>query len=184
MRRIERLSARDANKMRGELTNVYKGAWSDTGFFPVEEELRGFSERLQRHTSNPDFRLCVKFSRRTPVGFAYGYTSVPGGWWRQMVAAGLPEEVADRWFEDCFEFAELAVVPGSQRRGIGGALHDALLEELPHRSSVLSTQRANGRALSFYMRRDWVLIEEDFFFPNRVYPYAILGFDLSRERGT
>ena len=182
--RIERLEADRAPEIRGELTDVYRRAWSNTGFIPVLEELRGFSERLLRHTSNPDFRLCVKWLRNSPVGFAYGYTSVPGGWWRQMVAAGLPEEVADQWFEDCFEFAELAVVPGSQSRGIGSALHDALLEDLPHRSSVLSTQRANEKALRFYTRRDWDVIEENFFFPNRVYPYAILGLDLSEERGT
>jgi ribosomal protein S18 acetylase RimI-like enzyme len=182
--RIVRLGADDAAEIRGELTDVYRGAWSNTGFFPVEEELRGFSERLHRHASNPDFRLCVKWSRTSPVGFAYGYTSVPGGWWRQMVTTGLPEEVADRWFEDCFEFAELAVMPGSQSRGVGSALHDSLLEDLPHHSSVLSTQRANEKALNFYKRRDWAVIEENFFFPNRIYPYSILGLDLSRERGT
>jgi GNAT superfamily N-acetyltransferase len=182
--RITRLGPGEADEMRAELTDVYRRAWSDTGFFPVAEELRGFSERLHRHASNPDFRLCVKYSRDAPVGFAYGYTSVPGGWWRQIVAAGLPAEVADHWFEDCFEFAELAVVPGSQTQGVGGSLHDALLEGLPHHSSVLSTQRANEKALNFYRRRDWKMIEEVFFFPNRVYPYAILGFDLTRGRGT
>lgn len=166
------------------LSDIYRKAWSATGFFPVEEELPGFSARLERHASNPDFRLCVTREGGSAVGFAYGYTSVPGGWWRQMVAAGLPPDAAEQWFDDCFEFAELAVVPGYQRRGIGGALHDRLLDGLPRRRAILSTQKENHKALGFYLRRGWNIMHDEFFFPNRLYPYVIMGLDISGERGT
>jgi GNAT superfamily N-acetyltransferase len=181
---IEDVQAEEAGGMCGALSDIYRRAWSETGFFLGNEELQSFSDRLQRHSSNPDFRLCLTRERGSAVGFAYGYTSVPGGWWRQMVAAGLPTDAADEWFDDCFEFAELAVAPRYQGRGIGAALHDRLLSGLPHRNAILSTQKENHKALSFYLRRGWRVMHDEFFFPNRLYPYVIMGLDISGGRGT
>jgi GNAT superfamily N-acetyltransferase len=182
--RIERLEGTVVNEMGASLTDVYGKAWAETGFFEVQEELRGFSERFHRHTANPGFRLCVMYKDEQVVGFGYGYSSAPGGWWRQMVASGLPSHVAEEWFRDCFEFAELAVVPGDQGRGIGAALHDRLLDELPHHRAILSTQKENRRAVDFYSRRGWTVVDDEFFFPNRLYPYVIMGLVLSGEQET
>jgi GNAT superfamily N-acetyltransferase len=175
---VRRMGASEARYEQQELAHVYRAAWGPTRFAPAEDDIDSFGERLVRHSSNPDFTVLLADVDSEVVGFAYGYTSVPGGWWRQTVSTSLDNDSARKWFEDCFEFAELAVVPEHQRHGIGGALHNELLAGLPHQSAMLSTQRDNWIARAFYAHRGWIDVIDGFDFPNKPYPYAILGLDL------
>jgi ribosomal protein S18 acetylase RimI-like enzyme len=170
--------------MQLEVVELYRKAWAPTQFAPVGVELRSFGERFLRHSANPDFGMSVAHVSEQPAGFAYGYTSVPGGWWRQAVTSGLPKDLVDRWFDDCFEFAELAVDPRHQRRGIGAALHDELLEGLPHQTAMLSTQEDNVNARNFYARHGWKLVSGGYRFPHKEYPYVILGLELTSRRSS
>jgi ribosomal protein S18 acetylase RimI-like enzyme len=170
--------------MQLEVVELYRKAWAPTNFAPVREDLRSFGERFLRHSANPDFVMSVAQVLVTPAGFAYGYTSVPGGWWRQAVSSGLPTDVVVRWFDDCFEFAELAVDPRHQGSGVGGALHDELIKDLPHKTAMLSTQENNIRARSFYARRGWKLVAAGYRFPHKEYPYVILGLELASRRNS
>ena len=66
---------------------------------------------------------------------------------------------ADAWVGGHWEFVELAVHPEHRRRGLGGHLHDALLEGLPHERSLLQTDAApDGAGHSLYRRRAWQMI--------------------------
>lgn len=170
--------------MELEVVELYRLAWSRTKFAAEKEDLDSFGERFLRHCVNPDFVIAVALAAESPAGFAYGYTSVHGGWWRQAVSSSLPEDVVHRWFEDCFEFAELAVDPRHQQKGVGSALHDKLISDLPHQTAMLSTQATNESARSFYDHRGWVVVREGFRFPHKPYPYVILGLDLGSVRAT
>src|SRR6266542_445738 len=57
-----------------------------------------------------------------------------------------------------FEFTELHVRREFRRRGIGGSLHDALLEGVDAPTAVLSTQTDNEPAISLYAGRGWQVI--------------------------
>jgi GNAT superfamily N-acetyltransferase len=178
---FRRVDKAEARSLQVEVVELYRSAWANTKFRPAKGDLDSFGERFLQHSENPDFRMSLALDDEWAAGFAYGYTSVPGGWWRRTVTAELEESAVRFWFEDCFEFAELAVAPERQRRGVGGALHDELLDHLPHQTSLLSTQQGNEEARSFYARRRWQVVRENFLFPQKSYPYIILGLELVRK---
>jgi ribosomal protein S18 acetylase RimI-like enzyme len=180
---VRTLGGRGAESVCGAVVEAYRRAWRPTVFWPGRSGVNEFGPRMLRHSGNPEFRLCVASLDARVVGFAYGYTSVPGGWWRETVAAGLNRADAGNWFGDCFELAELAVVPEHQQRGLGRRLHDLLLTGLPHRTSLLSTQMDNEPATRFYLRLGWSVIRSDFAFPNRPHPYLIMGLALGDREG-
>lgn len=182
--RVAKMSRNEAQSKQLEVVELYRLAWSETEFVAEKEDLDSFGDRFLRHCANPDFVMAMVDMSGGSAGFAYGYTSVPGGWWRQTVSTELPEGDAHRWFDDCFEFAELAVDPRHQRKGLGAALHDELLADLPHQTAMLSTQQDNARARTLYSHRGWIVLIDGFRFPHKKYPYVILGLDLARRRAT
>ncbi|MPZ68637.1 MAG: GNAT family N-acetyltransferase [Actinobacteria bacterium] len=181
---IARLSAEETARIRAELVKVYREAWSTTKYALTRHQIRDFASVFDMHLGRDDFRAVT--ARDDPdgpmLGFAYGYTSAPGGWWRETVIDGLPKEATEVWFADSYEFVELAVIESARGRGLGGALHDALLEGIERKTSVLSTQCGNAAALALYRARGWTTISGDFRFPNRPYPYAVMGLVLN-DRG-
>ena len=129
-------------------------------------------EILPRHAARDGFRfLAARSSAGALAGFAYGYIGAPGQWWHDIVAAAMSPAERDRWLAPGhFEFAELHVHPGFRRRGIGGRLHDELLEGLSSRTAVLSTQVDNEPALALYRGRGWrIVVDELDFGTGRLY---------------
>jgi ribosomal protein S18 acetylase RimI-like enzyme len=179
---VSLIATPDLADLREQLVEVYRAAFAAPPYREGEAEVRRFAEEtLPRHAQRPGFRCCVARDRDKDlvVGFAYGYTGQAGQWWHDVVARALDRATADRWLPGSFEFVELAVTPAAQGRGIGGRLHDALMEGLPHRTALLSTRRAETPALRLYRRRGWVPVLENFVFPGGAEPYVILGLDLS-----
>ena len=117
------------------------------------------------------------------MGFAYGYNGGPGLWWFDLVSTAIDPHIYDQWMTNYFEVVELAVAPPYQGLGLGGRLHDRLLEGLPHQTAVLSTIQFETTALLFYRKRGWVTLLQDFYFPGSKNPYLIMGFDLRKRYG-
>lgn len=107
-----------------------------------------------RHRARADFRLATARDKDRLVGFAWGYTGHRGEFWPDLVLRTLPE--LRPWVGGHFELVELAVLPSWRRRGSGAALHDALLDGLPHDRGLLSTD-ADDRdpAVRLYRSRGW-----------------------------
>lgn len=118
-----------------------------------------------------------------PVGFTYGYTGRRGQWWTDQVARHLDPERARVWLSGHFELAELHVHPSYQGRGIGGELHDRLLEGLPHTRALLSTRQAPTVAIALYRSRGWRLVVGPIHFNGAPDPYLILGKELEPGAG-
>jgi ribosomal protein S18 acetylase RimI-like enzyme len=146
---------------------------------PVTAEQR-MNDILPRHAGRTDFRfLAARTEDGRLAGFAYGYVGAPGEWWHDRVAAALGKEQSRYWLQPGhFEFVELHVHPQFQRRGVGGRLHDALLEGLRSPTAVLSTQRDNEPALALYRRRGWRVILNEIVFGSEYAPYCVLGKEL------
>jgi ribosomal protein S18 acetylase RimI-like enzyme len=119
-----------------------------------------------QHASRAGFRGLVARDGATGaiLGFADGYTADRRLYSASLVADALGEELATRWLEDCFEFVELAGVKDARGQGIGGALHDALLADLPHRTAILAVDPRAAPAIGLYRARGWRVLRDDFRF--------------------
>jgi ribosomal protein S18 acetylase RimI-like enzyme len=140
-------------------------------------------EIVPRHLTRDGFRFVSEEDDEGRLaGIAYGYLGGPGQWWHDLVAAQMSDEDRSRWLgPGHFEFVELAVRPDLRGRGIGGRLHDALLEGLSSPTAVLSTQIDNEPALSLYYNRGWQIVVPEVDFGTEPTPFCVLGRILSRK---
>src|SRR5262249_25466600 len=123
---------------------VFGGA---LGFPPRHGRVKGFADTLTRHAGYTGFRAFGAFNlRRRLVGFSYGYSSQPGLWWREQVAAPLSDAQRQEWFSDAFELAELHVHPSAQGQHLGSRLHDLAVHSHAHRTALLSVMHRSQRA--------------------------------------
>jgi len=133
-------------------------------------------ERMKRHIKYVDFKGIVAINDENEVvGFTYGYRSMGGQYYNQLMREALHLEQVDQWLQDCFEFVELAVHPQYQNEGLGMKLHNELLEGISNRTSILTTQINNEKARSLYKRLDWVDVLEPFHPSESDVPYVIMG---------
>ncbi|TLS36956.1 GNAT family N-acetyltransferase [Pseudalkalibacillus caeni] len=119
-----------------------------------------------------------KDTKERIVGFAYGYSSFPDQFYRQKIAAQLTEEQIKHWLSNCFEFVEIAVDPSYKRLGIASRLHDELLSQADHRTSVLTTGTSNNPAIKFYQKKGWMLIKMNAPVLSIESPQIIMGKEL------
>lgn len=139
-------------------------------------------ERMKRHVEYADFKGIVAINDENEVvGFTYGYRSLEGQYYNQLMREALNLEQVEEWLQDCFEFVELAVHPQYQNEGLGTKLHNELLKGISNRTSVLTTQINNEKARSLYERLEWLNILEPFHPSKNDVPYIIMGKTLKTK---
>ena len=159
---IVEVTGSEAIRLLPELVDVYRSAFTVPPYNEDEGAVARFrGEQLPRHAEREGFRCVVAREDEQTLGFAYGYTGRRGQWWTDYVAERVPQELADEWLDGHFEFVELAVDPDHHGRGLGGALHDALLAGLPHTRALLSTWRDEVPARRLYLTRGWTVLQEE-----------------------
>ena len=165
---LERLSPREVLARRDEIARVW------TWVTPERVD-----EILPRHVERRGFRFVAATSGGRLAGFTYGYLGEAGQWWHDLVASAMTREQRDRWLAPGhFEYTELHVGPEFRRIGLGGRLHDALLEGLDSRTAVLTTQVDNEPALALYRGRGWqIVVPQLDFGSGRL--FAVLGKELT-----
>jgi ribosomal protein S18 acetylase RimI-like enzyme len=131
------------------------------------------------YTGFEDFHGLVAKAGDEYVGVALGARSRPGRWWHDQVTPvlGLDHPA----LQDAWRLMELAVIESHQGQGIGGLLHDALLEKQPCPRVLLSTEVDNERARRMYERRGWYYVHATVDFPGEPHPYAIMGKEIERR---
>jgi ribosomal protein S18 acetylase RimI-like enzyme len=164
---IREVAGKDVLSLRRELAEI----WPDASRARVDEI-------LPRHVARDGFRFLGAFAERRLIGFVYGYRGGPGQWWHDRVATALGPDGEQRWLASGhFEFTELHVRSDFRRRGIGGRLHDALLDGIDAPTAVLSTQTDNQPAIALYAGRGWQVIVPYLDFGSGR-PFLIMGCDL------
>ena len=177
---IAELRPADLRPLRAQLLRVYRETFSGPPYNEREDDVVIFYDRLLRHSQYPGFRfLAAMATGGDLLGLTDGYSSLPGQWWHEVVGREMSPELRREWLQGAFDFTELAVRPSARGRGIGGPLHDALLEGLPHPTACLSTHQSQTVALGLYRKRGWVELLRDYHFPGFAQPYLILGKKLS-----
>jgi GNAT superfamily N-acetyltransferase len=177
---IRRLKSAEMDEaVLDQIKATYREVFRSAPYFENEENARLFAEYLPGYVWRDDFRCCLAEDEQanaiTVVGFAYGYNTKPGTWWYDNIAAALDGEQINDWLRGAFEFAEFAVLPDWQGQGIGGCLHNFLLENLPHRTAVLTTLDTDIPAVRLYYRRGWEDLRRNFKGPGFDQPYRIMG---------
>jgi len=139
---------------------------------------------VRRHAERAGFRAFGAFDTAEKlVGFTYGYTSLPGLWWREQVAAALTVHQQQQWLSDAFELVELHVHPSFQGLHLGSRLHDSLIREVPNRTALLSVMHRSERARQLYFSRGWqVLVEDLRFSSDPSTPFSVLGLVLGAAK--
>ena len=170
---IQRPTAWATDRPLDELVDVYRAAFTAPGYDETSDDVERFRASLPQHADREGFRLVLGSRAGRLVGFAYGYTGRRGQWWTDRILARVPASITEVWVDGHFEFVGLAVRPSEQGQGVGQALHDALLEDLPHRRALLGTWADDRPARRLYLRSGWrelARIDED---------SALLGLDLA-----
>jgi ribosomal protein S18 acetylase RimI-like enzyme len=172
---IEVLDPAAALAVVGSLRDVYLSAFGAPGYDETAERADQFaSEQLPTHAARAGFKLVASRAGGAVTGFAYGFTGERGQWWPDRIAEAAPE-IADKWVGGHFEFVELAVATSAQRQGLGAALHDALMTDLPHAKALLSTYTDDRPGSRLYRRKGWQLLV-----PTLTPTSALYGKDLTR----
>jgi ribosomal protein S18 acetylase RimI-like enzyme len=167
-----------------QLADVYRQAFAGPPHHEPPEAADRFRESLHRHAELPGFRAVAAWGPGADlVGFGYGHTSLPGQWWHDLVAAALAPDVVARWLDAPFVMVDLAVRPRRQREGIGGRLHDLLLESTPHPTAVLSARQDDADVQRLYHGRGWQEIGRDLALVPGGDPVVILANRLAGHPG-
>ena len=165
---IREVAARDVLSLRRELAEI----WPDASRARIDEI-------LPRHAERDGFKFLGAFAEGRVAGFVYGYRGAAGQWWHDRVAAALGPNGTERWLPPWhLEFTELHVRREFRRRGIGGTLHDSLLDAVDAPTAVLSTQTDNEPAIALYRGRGWQVIVPYLDFGSGR-PFLIMGRDLA-----
>jgi ribosomal protein S18 acetylase RimI-like enzyme len=177
---ISLLTAQRAVAYRSQITDVYREAFRPSPYNKREGEVIAFARAFPEHTRMKGFRFVAAIENDSDrvLGFAYGYTTHAGQWWNDSLANALKPQIAEQWLGHSFQLAEIAVRPKDQGQGIGGRLHDHLLNGLPHGRAVLSTLVTETVAYHLYRKRGWVILLDEYFFPGVTRPYRIMGLNL------
>lgn len=142
---------------------------------PLSEIREGFL----RHLSYPGFRgYILADDENEPLGFAYGYQSVEGQFYRSLLKARLSAEEETMWLQDCFEFVALGIHPEHRQRGYARILHDAVLGGVRQRTAILTTEVSNDTARRLYADRGWKTLHTDFEPRGRGEPFVIMVKEL------
>jgi ribosomal protein S18 acetylase RimI-like enzyme len=170
-------SPEEAARVAGDVVEVYRAAFAAPPYSEGEEEVAAFAGRLPVDAARADFKLVLVLDAGDIAGFAYGYTGRRGGRLVDLVYERAPLDIARQWAGGHWELVDLAVHPDAQGRGLGGALHDALLDGLPHDRALLMTHREDSAGRRLYLRRGWQVLMDVL---DR--EYSLLGLDLAARK--
>jgi ribosomal protein S18 acetylase RimI-like enzyme len=159
--------------LRGRLDAAMAIYVAAMGYTPASGVQRGV--QAMRHADYDYFRCRAAMAADGQMlGFAYGYTSLPGQWWHDLVARAVGKSSASV-LNRAFELSELHVLPSAQGHRIGERLLQSLAEGLPHRNMVLSTPEGDNRAWRLYRRLGFTDLARDHMFPGDSRPFGVLA---------
>ena len=143
--------------------DAYLDGFSGPPYFETGEDRAAFLDRVGRYAERDGFRLVLATEGERSIGVGLCVVGHPGDWWRDQVAAELAsDEVRDWLGEAVLEIVDLAVIPDARGRGVGGAIHDALLDGARTPTAVLTADTRATPARALYEGRGWHVLRERF----------------------
>ena len=164
--------------LQASIVTIYRDAFVLPPYNKSETEITSFAQSFLNQLDRRAYKFVGAFAEHNSdqlIGFSYGYSSEAGKWWREHVKPALPKHIDIEWPDDNFQLTEIAVSPKVQGQGVGGCLHDYLLSDLSYERAILATMDADTPAYRMYKSRGWVLLLNNFLFPDVDRRYQILG---------
>jgi GNAT superfamily N-acetyltransferase len=146
-------------ELRADLARVYLAAYGDAALQESHLDADNFAEvTLRRHARRSGFKLVVAVTDDAVSGYAYGFTGRRGQFWSDWLAVTVPADIVETWVGDHFELVDMVVDPAFRGHGIGGLLHDELIDGLPQERALLATPSGAGAAPRLYEGRGWQVV--------------------------
>ncbi|VXB33690.1 conserved hypothetical protein [Bacillus sp. 349Y] len=132
--------------------------------------------QFRKHAKYRGYEGHLAVEQGTVIGYIYGYTSLKGQYYHDLLARHLLPETD--WIRDAMELVELGVAPEHRGKGIAGKLMDTLLEGRREEKALLTVRKENTGAIRLYERKGWVVVKKGFF-PHVPEEYFIMGKKLT-----
>lgn len=154
---IHRIETFRASAAAGAIAGIWRDA---TGV--SEQQAQEFAAgTFPKHVGWPGFRLFMAVIDASPLGFVYGYRTLPGQWWHDQARQAMMDAGHGSWMQNSLELAEIAVLPQFQGRGIGTRLMDAFLHEAAQ-PVLLALEAEDERTHTFYAAHGFEDLLTDF----------------------
>lgn len=154
---IETFRASDA-------AGVIAGIWRDATDVSDADAQSFASGTYPKHVGWSGFRLFMAAIDGHPVGFIYGYRTMPGQWWHDQVRDAMIDAGHEPWLNHAQELAEIAVLPQFQGRGIGTRLIDAFLDGVAQ-PVLLALEASDEKTHTLYAAHGFQDLLTDFRYP-------------------
>jgi ribosomal protein S18 acetylase RimI-like enzyme len=139
-----------------EVGAAYRAAFAappnNEGEYEFERQRSKYRELLDR----PGFQLATARLGGVPAGFAYGVLLRPDTLWWEGMREPLAAEVTAETGSRTFALIDLGVRPEFRRRGLGRALHDAVLGSTPAERATLAVEPRLEANQRLYRSWGWV----------------------------
>jgi GNAT superfamily N-acetyltransferase len=139
----------------------------------VPGDLRYHTFFFQTHMNRQGFTGLVALHEDRVIGFAFGSDSLAGQWWHEKVLMNLADE-KEHLLQDAWVLTQFNVLEAYRNHGVGGVLHDTIIQAQIRSNLLLSTPVTNLAAQRFYQRRGWHVIHRGFAFGRGSEPFMIL----------
>ncbi|MFF1416584.1 GNAT family N-acetyltransferase [Streptomyces sp. NPDC058280] len=124
---------------------VYAREIAADPFFSVER----FDERLTGHASGAGWTCVLGEVAGEPVGYAYGATVRPGGWWGGLVTPADPDLIAEDGRRTLGLFEIMLRAPW-RGQGIAHGIHDELMSQRSEERAALTVEQAHPKVRALY----------------------------------
>ncbi|MCY0961486.1 GNAT family N-acetyltransferase [Streptomyces sp. H27-H5] len=142
-----------AGRELNQLAPIYEAVFAEPPYLEGPRDVAEFLERYQREHKTAGFRLVLARDADGLAGFAYGLPLASGtGWWSGFLTASLSEEFTREDGRRTFVVMELAVLAERRGRGVGRALHAALLDGITGAERITLAVRPEAPASAWYER--------------------------------
>lgn len=174
------LAQRDA--LEASVAEVYASAFAGPPYEEGSSAKGRFLSRWRAQRSMPGWTGVGAWAEGLLVGLAYGHAARRGVPWVDALLAQLTPTGRTKWGEDAFLFCELAVMQDHQGRGVGGRLHDALIQKVGHATALLTTLDDPSTAgARLYRARGWRQVSaRPYVAPGYPHHYVVMGLRLDR----
>lgn len=176
---LRRLEPGQVAEWSDEIVDTYREAFTAAPWNAPPEQAEAFRADLPAYAADREFRLTVALEDGGFAGFALG-SAAEREFWEPAVARWLGSHAAAEWTNDAFVFFELAVREPLRGRGIGAALYDDVMSNVPCETALLTTNKDALPARGLYEGRGWKTLHKSvvLFGPPTQRPQLLLGLRL------